>query len=93
MSGVQRSSSVCCFCWVCWCSFRRLQLRLPYSSIMWFRNCSVRRWVCMKGCLGVSRPYFWDTPIIATFTAPHMLPVRAIPPPKAVTVFGVTSML
>ena len=47
----------------------------------------------MKGCFGLVLPYFWLMPIMPTFTAPQRLPVRAMPPPKAVTVLGVTSML
>ena len=94
ISGVHRSSLVFWLvCWACWCSFRRVQFRVPYSSIMWLSNCIVRRWVRMKGCFGLVLPYFWLIPIMPTFTAPQRLPVLAMPPPKAVTVFGVTFML
>ena len=47
----------------------------------------------MKGVFGFVLPYVWLSPIMAMFIAPQMLPVLAIPPPKAVTVFGVTFIL
>jgi len=53
----------------------------PYWSTIWFRNLKMGRWVFMKGVRGFSRPYFWLKPIMATFTAPQMLPVLAMPPP------------
>jgi len=97
MSGVQRSSFVVWLrvflvssIWVC---FSRVQLSEPYWSMIWFRNWKTGRCVRMKGCFGLVLPYFWDMPIMATFTAPQKLPVLAIPPPYAVTVFGVTSIL
>jgi len=78
---------------VSWHSVRRLQCIEPYWSTIWFRNWRIGRWVFMKGVRGFVLPYVWLKPIMATFTAPQMLPVLAMPPPYAVTVFGVTSIL
>jgi hypothetical protein len=88
MSGVQRFSFMFwsrnflmpsnVSSWVC---VRRLQFIVPYWSRIWFRNWRTGRWVLTKGVRGFVLPYVWLKPIMATFTAPQMLPVLAMPPP------------
>ena len=81
------------FSFVSWHSVRRMQCMLPYWSMIWLRNWRIGRWVFTNGVRGFVLPYVWLSPIMAMFIAPQMLPVLAIPPPKAVTVFGVTFIL
>jgi hypothetical protein len=74
--NLRMPSSVVNWVFVIW-----VQLIEPYWSTIWFRNWRTGRWVFTKGVCGFVLPYVWLKPIMATFTAPQMLPVRAMPPP------------